>query len=81
MDDPERFLPDPAVATRYNKNVRSIKRWAADPALNFPPAIDINGRPHRALSKLLIWERERAAIAATMPRKRMPAKASEGARS
>jgi hypothetical protein len=71
MDDQERYLPDRLVAARYGKNVRSIKRWAADPALNFPPAIDINGRPHRALSKLEAWERARAAIAT--PRKRMPA--------
>jgi predicted DNA-binding transcriptional regulator AlpA len=72
MDNQERFLPNRQVAERYGKSTKTVTRWAADPTLNFPPAIIINGREHRALSKLEAWERERAAIAAKAPRKHPP---------
>jgi predicted DNA-binding transcriptional regulator AlpA len=57
----ERFLSDRLVAERYGKSTKTITRWDSDPKLNFPPAIVINGRKHRALSKLEAWERERCA--------------------
>jgi hypothetical protein len=65
----ERYLTRRAQGERYGVCARTIVRWADDPALGYPEEIDINGRKFRALSKLEAWERQRAAIAAKMPRK------------
>jgi hypothetical protein len=68
----ERFLSRAEQARRYGKSVKTIERWTADPALGFPGELDINGRKFRRLSELETWERERAAIAAAMPRRSWP---------
>jgi len=65
----ERYLTRRAQGERCGVCARTIVRWADDPALGYPEEIDINGRKFRALSKLEAWERQRAAIAAKMPRK------------
>jgi len=53
------WLPTPAVAKRYNKSTKTIKRWREDPELNFPPTLDINGHPHNSLPQLVQWEHDR----------------------
>ena len=80
MDNQERYLSRREQSRRYNDcSVKTIERWGKNPTLNFPVEIDINGRKYRRLSALEAWERERAAIAATAPRKRWPAKADDRA--
>jgi hypothetical protein len=74
----ERYLSRRKQAERYDKSIKTIERWGDDPALGYPPEIDINGRKFRKLSDLEAWERQRAAIAATMPRKHWTATAPEG---
>ena len=69
MNQEERYLSRRQQAERYGKSTKTMERWADDPALGYPAEIDINGRKLRKLSELEAWERERAAIAATMPRR------------
>jgi hypothetical protein len=69
MNQEERYLSRRKQAERYDKSNKTIERWGDDPALGYPPEIDINGRKFRKLSDLEVWERKRAAIAATRPRK------------
>jgi hypothetical protein len=71
MDNQERFLSRREQARRYNDcSVKTIERWGQNPKLNFPSEYDINGRKFRKLSELEAWERVRAAIAVTAPRRR-----------
>jgi hypothetical protein len=78
MDKPEQFLSRREQARRYNDcSVKTVERWGQNPKLNFPPEYDINGRKFRKLSELEAWERERASVAATTPRKRRPATTAE----
>jgi hypothetical protein len=81
MDHEERLLSRRQQARRYNDcNVKTIERWGNNPALGYPPEIDINGRKYRKLSELEAWERKRAAVAKAAPRRRWPTKAgSRGA--
>jgi len=53
------LLPDPAVAQRYGRNLRTLSRWDKQPALGFPKAIVINHRKYRRLAELETWERQR----------------------
>lgn len=49
----------PNVAAEMNRNPRTIKRWIATPALNFPRPIRINGRLYVSRSAFEAWKRER----------------------
>jgi hypothetical protein len=69
MDNQERFLSRRQQAQRYGKSVRTVECWGDDPSLGFPPEIDIRGHKFRALSKLEAWERARARVAKTAPRR------------
>ena len=42
----------PNVAQEFKRNPRTIKRWIADPAFNFPKPVRINGRLYIARSEL-----------------------------
>jgi hypothetical protein len=49
------------VAKRYgNVNVRTVDRWLADPALNFPRPIFVGRAPLWDLAELTQWEITRA---------------------
>jgi hypothetical protein len=76
----ERFLSRRQQAERYGKSVKTVERWGLDPTLGFPGEYDINSHKFRKLSELEAWERSRAAIAATAPRRHWPAKASDDAK-
>jgi hypothetical protein len=68
----ERFLTRRQQSERYNCCTKTIERWTENPTLGFPPEIDINGRRLRKLSDLEGWERKRAEIAATTPKRPFP---------
>jgi hypothetical protein len=42
-----------------NISARTLKRWGADPAMNLPPEIDLNGRPCCREDQIEEWERSR----------------------
>jgi predicted DNA-binding transcriptional regulator AlpA len=57
---------DPLVTTRkvwkrYDVCDRTIDRWVADPAMNFPKPVIINRRRYWRVSELVAWERQRVA--------------------
>ena len=56
------MLADRRVCERYGDIVpRTLARWDANPALNFPKPVVINGRKYRIESELDAWDREQAA--------------------
>jgi hypothetical protein len=57
----DRRLPTKATAERYGVSTRTIERWRDDPKLNFPKPDNVNGRNYDWLSKLVRWDRQRAA--------------------
>jgi hypothetical protein len=57
----DRRLPTKATAERYGVSTRTIERWRHDPKLNFPTSDNVNGRNYDWLSKLVRWDRQRAA--------------------
>jgi hypothetical protein len=57
----DRRLPTKATAQRYGVSTRTIERWRDDPKLNFPKPDNVNGRNYDWLSKLVRWDRHRAA--------------------
>jgi hypothetical protein len=60
MDSNDVYLSRTSQRKRYNISPMTLWRWERDPHLNFPPAIEINGRKYRSLRSLEAWERERA---------------------
>jgi predicted DNA-binding transcriptional regulator AlpA len=55
------FLSARKVWERYSVCDRTIDRWIADPAMQFPQPLTINRRRYFAESELTAWERRRAA--------------------
>jgi hypothetical protein len=60
----DQMLPARAVQARYQVCNKTIERWLANSALEFPRPITINRRRYFYLSQLEQWERKRAASAA-----------------
>jgi hypothetical protein len=50
---------------RYHTSVRTIERWEANPTLNFPKSVLINGRRYDDTEKLDAWDRQCASAART----------------
>ncbi|WP_046868133.1 helix-turn-helix transcriptional regulator [Microvirga massiliensis] len=65
MSKIERYLSRRGVRQRYGISNMTLWRWERDPRLNFPKAIEINGRKYFAEYLIDIWERERALAAAS----------------
>jgi hypothetical protein len=59
------FVPDPLVWKELGVSSMTGWRWSHDPALDFPPAIQIRGRNFRSRRQLERWKRQmlRRAIA------------------
>jgi hypothetical protein len=57
----KRILPDRMVCDRYQVVSRTLARWDANPALQFPKPIVINSRKYRIEAELDAWDREQAA--------------------
>jgi hypothetical protein len=53
-----------AIRERYEISDRTLDRWLADPAMNFPRPLVINRRRYFSDAELTEWERKRAANAA-----------------
>jgi len=58
------WLPSKKVCARYHIVMRTLDRWIADPAMQFPKPLYINGRRFHSEPELIAWERKRAAMAA-----------------
>ena len=56
-----RKLPDRQVCKRYQVVPRTLARWDANPDLNFPKPLLINGRKYRDEAELDAWDRAQAA--------------------
>lgn len=56
-----RKLPDRQVCQRYQVVARTLARWDANPSLNFPAPVFINGRKYRDEAALDAWDRDQAA--------------------
>jgi hypothetical protein len=56
------YLSRSKQASRYGVVPKTIKRWENDPKLEYPPGIDINGRPYRPLDALENWEARRGIV-------------------
>jgi hypothetical protein len=65
-DDPEAFLPDRQAAARYGVHPKTLSRWDDKPELGFPKPYLFNGRKHRKIGELQVFER-RSAVARTRP--------------
>jgi len=66
--EPQRALiPDRRVAERYDRSTRTLKRWEADPAMGFPPAIYVRKRRYRDADALAAWEAKQRAAAGIGP--------------
>lgn len=48
----DELVPDPTVAAEYDVTLMTVWRWDHDPARNFPPKVQHNGRNHRFRSHL-----------------------------
>jgi predicted DNA-binding transcriptional regulator AlpA len=57
------YLPAPQVWERYGRSDRTLDRWLATPALEFPRPIVINNRRYFSEPALAAWERKQASRA------------------
>jgi hypothetical protein len=55
------LVPARKVQDRYDIVDRTLDRWLANQALNFPKPVIINRRRYWRVSELVAWERQRAA--------------------
>jgi hypothetical protein len=54
---PRRLIPNAKLRVRYDSSDETIRRWKADPKLDFPkPAAVINGREYFDDDELQAWE-------------------------
>ena len=61
----KKLIPDAEVRTRLgSRSQRTIDRWTADPAVNFPRPIYIRGRKFRELAAIEAFEARMIAEAA-----------------
>jgi predicted DNA-binding transcriptional regulator AlpA len=56
-DDEEKLDPDPKVAKNLGVTTRTIDRWDEDPKLDFPKAVEINGRKYRRRNEIRAFVR------------------------
>jgi hypothetical protein len=61
---PSGYLAAKRVLERYDIVGRTLDRWLANPGMNFPRPMVINGRRYFLETELTAWERNRAATAA-----------------
>jgi hypothetical protein len=51
------LLPDHLVAERYSIHPKTLQRWDATPALEFPRPTRIRGRRYRSIAELDAWDK------------------------
>jgi hypothetical protein len=73
---PRHFLTRKQQADRWNKSVKTIERWGADPKMDLPPEYMIGNTPSRDEVEIEVWERSRIG---KLPDSRAPAEISERA--
>ena len=52
MDATKKLLPEPRVCERYGVTDMTLRRWDADPTLDFPQPIRIRRRKYRDAAEL-----------------------------
>jgi predicted DNA-binding transcriptional regulator AlpA len=55
--DDDQLIPDPKVAKQFGVTTRTIDRWDEDPELDFPKAVEINGRKYRRRKEIREFQR------------------------
>ena len=60
VENPGPYQPARKVCARYDIVDRTLDRWLADPAMDFPRPIVINARRYFSEPELIAWERRRA---------------------
>ena len=55
--DDDQLIPDPKVAKQFGVTTRTIDRWDEDPELDFPKAVEINGRKYRRSNEIRVFQR------------------------
>lgn len=61
MTDEGQRVTSKFLMQRFDISDRTVDRWEADPKLNFPKALRINGRRYWLLADIVEWERSREA--------------------
>ncbi len=54
------LIPDPQLAKKLGKSLRTFARWDEKPEMGFPKPIPINGRKHRRVRDIEAWLNKRA---------------------
>lgn len=54
------LIPDPQLAKKLGKSLRTLARWDDDPSLGFPKPVVINRRKHRRAHEVEAWLNKRA---------------------
>jgi hypothetical protein len=49
------LIPDPKVRRMLNISPPTLWRWTHNPAMGFPPRVQINGRNYRNAVRLSAW--------------------------
>lgn len=49
------LIPDPHVAKRVGRSLRTLARWDRDPTLGFPTPVRINGLKYRDAAAFEAW--------------------------
>jgi predicted DNA-binding transcriptional regulator AlpA len=65
MSSPQIYLTRTKVRERYGISNMTLWRWERDPRLNFPKAIEINGRLYQSQTALEEWERRRISVSSS----------------
>ncbi len=60
MLDNFELIPDPQLAKKLGKSLRTFARWDAEPASDFPAPVVINKRKHRRVVEIEAWLNRRA---------------------
>jgi predicted DNA-binding transcriptional regulator AlpA len=54
------LIPDPQLAKKLGKSLRTLARWDEKPEMDFPQPVVINKRKHRRVREIEAWLNRRA---------------------
>ena len=61
--DAKKLLPEPRVCERYGVCDMTLRRWDADPSLDFPRPFKIRGRKYRDAGELDAFDERQRMVA------------------
>jgi predicted DNA-binding transcriptional regulator AlpA len=68
-DDNDTLVPDAKVMAELSISTMTLWRWERDPALNFPPKVQIRNRNYRSRKALEAFKRRLLSEALQTPRR------------